>query len=829
MDQFIGTTHLGYTILREIGEGGMGKVYLAENQMIGQQVAIKILDPVLARNPDLRERFAQEARIQVALQHQNIVRVLNAQSSEELSFLIMEYIEGQSLDKVLKRRGKLSVDESIKIFAQVLDAVGYAHDKGIIHRDLKPSNIMVCADGTTKVTDFGIAKVLGDTKLTRTGTSMGSPDYMSPEQVLGKKDIDHRTDIYSLGATLYEMLTGRPPFVIENGGTSDSDFLIKTAHVNQTPISPHELASGLDQGISTVVLKALEKAPSSRFKNCEEFSSLFSLLKALPEKTDVAIKTEGVPRGNSIWSSFFATKRITRKAYFGEWLYCFFVIFILELFSPSFRQAGSLFRELTLLGIYIFLIKQGINRINDVGKSGWFIIVPFYNLVLILSPGTKGENKYGPSPVGTMIKSQSANSANTASGSNLATGFGAKHLALAFSAGLLIFGVGSFLISRESRNSKTVQNDPIELSKRVEKQHADERVKNKTSDTNMSAQPLGKNGDSQETSNSLKANGSSPQPANKSASMSLEELQVQECERGNWNKDCFVKAKDFRNSKKKKNVISARKIFQRGCEQSDMDSCVFVAYMMDTGEGGKIDKSTARSLYTKACDGGHARGCSNLGLMFENSEGGPTDKAEARRLFSKACDGGDAAGCYNLGVTFARGEGGPTDKEEARRLYSKACDGGIVGGCFNLGLMVYTGDGGPTDKEEARKLLTKACDGGHAPGCYNLGYMFGNGEGGPTDKEEARRLYSKACDGGVADGCVNLGLMFDRGEGGSTDKREALRLYSKACDGGDAIGCSNLGGMFAGGDGGPVDKNKARKLFEKACKMGEKEACKWAP
>jgi len=272
MDKPIGTTLLGYTILREIGEGGMGKVYLAENQMVGQQVAIKILDPVLARNPDLRERFAQEARIQVALQHQNIVRVLNAQSSEELSFLIMEYIEGQSLDKVLKRRGKLSVDESIKIFQQVLDAVGYAHAKGIIHRDLKPSNIMVCADGTTKVTDFGIAKVLGDTKLTRTGTSMGSPDYMSPEQVLGKKDIDHRTDIYSLGATLYEMLTGRPPFVIENGGTSDSEFLVKEAHVRRIPIAPSTLQRQLTKYVSIAVMKALEKEPAERFVSCEAFS-----------------------------------------------------------------------------------------------------------------------------------------------------------------------------------------------------------------------------------------------------------------------------------------------------------------------------------------------------------------------------------------------------------------------------------------------------------------------------------------------------------------------------------------------------------------------------
>ncbi len=270
--QFIGSTLLGYTILREIGEGGMGKVYLAENATIGQQVAIKVLDPVLARNSELRERFNQEARIQVALQHNNIVRIFNAQSSDELSFLVMEYIDGESLDKVLRRRGKLSADEAIKIMRQVLDAVGYAHSKGIVHRDLKPSNILVCADGTAKVTDFGIAKVLGDTKLTRTGTSMGSPDYMSPEQVLGKKDIDHRTDIYSLGATLYEMLTGRPPFVIENGGTSDSDFLLKQAHVRNNPIDPRSFNGLITDAVSECILKSLIKHPEGRFSSCSLFA-----------------------------------------------------------------------------------------------------------------------------------------------------------------------------------------------------------------------------------------------------------------------------------------------------------------------------------------------------------------------------------------------------------------------------------------------------------------------------------------------------------------------------------------------------------------------------
>jgi serine/threonine protein kinase len=275
-DRFIGTNLLGYIVVEKIGEGGMGKVYLAENESIGQKVAVKVLDPLLARSEELRERFTQEARIQVSLQHQNIVRVLSAQITGDLCFLILEHIEGQSLDKVLARRGKLPVDEAVQIMRQVLDAVGYAHSRGIVHRDIKPANILVCADGTAKVTDFGIAKVLGDARLTRTGTSMGSPAYMSPEQVLGKKDADHRTDIYSLGAMLFEIITGRPPFVIEETAVSDSDYLIKTAHVQSTPTSPATLVPGLPNGIATTILKALEKSPQSRFESCAEFYASFS-------------------------------------------------------------------------------------------------------------------------------------------------------------------------------------------------------------------------------------------------------------------------------------------------------------------------------------------------------------------------------------------------------------------------------------------------------------------------------------------------------------------------------------------------------------------------
>lgn len=227
-------TVLNYTVLESLGEGGMGAVYRGVHEKLGQEVAIKIMDPLLAKNPDLRERFLSEARIQVHLRHPGIVQLLNADFDGDQVCLILELVRGLSLDHVLAKRGYLPVDEALKIFTQVLSALGYAHKRNVVHRDIKPSNLIIEADGTTRITDFGIAKVLGDIRLTKTGTAMGSAAYMSPEQVLGKKDIDHRSDIYSLGVTFFEILTGSLPFGGKKSDT-ENDFLIKKAHVEQSP------------------------------------------------------------------------------------------------------------------------------------------------------------------------------------------------------------------------------------------------------------------------------------------------------------------------------------------------------------------------------------------------------------------------------------------------------------------------------------------------------------------------------------------------------------------------------------------------------------------
>ena len=300
---------LGYKLIRKIGEGGMGAVYFGVHTDLGQEVAVKVLDPLLARDEELRHRFIQEARIQISLKNPNIVMVHTADTKGEYLSLIMEYVDGLALDEVLRKRKKLPLDEALALFEQVLKAVGHAHQIGVVHRDLKPANIMVQGDGTAKVMDFGIARVLGDMRLTRTGTVMGSAYYMAPEQVLGEKGIGRRADIYSLGITLYETLTGRTPFEEGNGESSDSDYRIKDAHVRRKPPDPRKYEPSLPEHVAQSLLKAMEKDPAKRHESCEAFwqstsmatqaeNSEETLSKSLPESLSKP-KAEHLPKPES--------------------------------------------------------------------------------------------------------------------------------------------------------------------------------------------------------------------------------------------------------------------------------------------------------------------------------------------------------------------------------------------------------------------------------------------------------------------------------------------------------------------------------------------------
>lgn len=263
---------VGHYVLEErIGVGGMGEVWKGRHELLARQVAVKSIAPHLAADPQFANRFRLEAKAQAALVHPRIVSVTDFFFVPEGFFLVMPLIEGESLERRLERQHPLEVAEAFAIAVDILDALGYAHARGVIHRDVKPSNILVDTHGHGYLTDFGIALMVGQQRLTQTGASIGTPHYMSPEQILRPRQLDHRTDIYSFGCVLFEMLVGRPPFDATTEGV-DPDFVVKEAHLRQPPPSPLALNPALPPPLEPIILRALAKKPEERFQTCADFA-----------------------------------------------------------------------------------------------------------------------------------------------------------------------------------------------------------------------------------------------------------------------------------------------------------------------------------------------------------------------------------------------------------------------------------------------------------------------------------------------------------------------------------------------------------------------------
>jgi hypothetical protein len=259
-----------YEIVEILGAGGMGQVYKVRNMISNRIEAMKILLPGAGADQSLADRFLREIQVQATLDHPNIARLHTAHLMGNQLIMIMEYVEGSTIEKLLEH-GTLSVRESVQYAQQVLSALSYAHARGVVHRDIKPANIMRMPDGTVKLMDFGIARMQQDRKLTQTGSTVGSLFYMSPEQIRGSQP-DPRSDLYSLGITLYEMVTGRRPF------EGNSDFTIMAAHLQQSPLAPIDVVPGVPQPVNDIILMAIAKDPAERFQSAEAFRAALDSL-----------------------------------------------------------------------------------------------------------------------------------------------------------------------------------------------------------------------------------------------------------------------------------------------------------------------------------------------------------------------------------------------------------------------------------------------------------------------------------------------------------------------------------------------------------------------
>lgn len=269
----IGQTIGTYRIEQKVGEGGMGAVYRGRDLMLEREVAIKALRPELARQPELVARFRSEAVTLARLNHSHIATLYNFLRHGNDYFMVMEFVRGRTLEAIIRQSGAIETERAVRLFCQALEGIAHAHTLGVIHRDIKPANLMLTESDEVKVMDFGIARVLGTARQTKTGRLIGTLEYMSPEQMRGL-ETDARSDLYSLGILLYEMLTGRVPF------QSDSDYELMRAQVEDDPPPPREFKGEIPLAVELAIMRALAKDPAARFQSATEFRA--ALISAVP-------------------------------------------------------------------------------------------------------------------------------------------------------------------------------------------------------------------------------------------------------------------------------------------------------------------------------------------------------------------------------------------------------------------------------------------------------------------------------------------------------------------------------------------------------------------
>jgi beta-lactam-binding protein with PASTA domain len=265
-----------YRAIKRLGVGGMAEVWCAEDEVLGRRVALKLLGGRFIDDPEFRERFRREAQAAAGLTHPNIVSIFDRSEWDGQPYIAMELVDGRTLKELVTERGPLEPGMAVNLTEQVLRALGYAHRRGIVHRDVKPQNVIIDGDGQAKVADFGIARS-GHSEMTETGAIVGTVAYLSPEQAQGLP-VDRRSDLYSAGVVLYELLTGHVPF------EGEAPVSVALKHVSELPVPPGQLRPGIPPALEAVVMRALEKDPARRFQSAEEFIAALENARRVPTR-----------------------------------------------------------------------------------------------------------------------------------------------------------------------------------------------------------------------------------------------------------------------------------------------------------------------------------------------------------------------------------------------------------------------------------------------------------------------------------------------------------------------------------------------------------------
>ncbi|MHB8624017.1 MAG: serine/threonine protein kinase [Sulfuricaulis sp.] len=360
-----------YLTLSRIGMGGMGVVYRAHDTELNRTVALKVLPPHLCKYPDYLKRFHTEAQAQARLNSPYIITLYELMEHSAGEILVLEYVEGETLEKCLRHYGALSVPEAVRLFEQTLRGVEHIHQMGVVHRDLKPSNIFITREGDIKLMDFGIARLLDNHDPSQKGTMVGTLLYISPEQINGR-ETDCRSDVYTLGVSLFEAVTGRLPF------ERRSDYALMHAHIQENPPSPKEYQRKLPRELAAVILKAIEKDPNRRYQSAAEFrTALLELGMVERRQTVTADFTANIPV-----SSNPRAKGAISRIWGGAWLdlsmvaMALMLVVVLDVYPSSTVltkdsvAAISSTQKNTRPRLSLVAARQPINRLASAGAGG---------------------------------------------------------------------------------------------------------------------------------------------------------------------------------------------------------------------------------------------------------------------------------------------------------------------------------------------------------------------------------------------------------------------------------------------------------------------------
>lgn len=760
-------TRIGdYEILREIGRGGMGVVYEAREAALGRTVALKILPVHLASNPEYIERFRKEARLIGQLNHPNIVTIHGIGIHENLHFIVMEHVKGRDLSQILEGGAQLPVGFAFGIASQVAAALSAAHRLKIIHRDIKPQNIMVDPNGRVKVMDFGIAKWVGESVATVTseGTLIGTPAYMSREQCLGGQ-LDGRSDLYSLGVVLYQMLTGALPHTGENAAVVIQKIL------NEIPAPVLDSRPDVPRPAAAVVERLMAKDAEGRYATADEACA--DLRQYGGEDSGAALGAIGELVTQVITP--MPTERITRKT-----------AMFLEVISKLARRRTVAFAagSLVVLLAALFLSRGGRSVAPRVPQT------PTLQFAASAVPVPEIEWDEAPAD-GAPVHDPQVRLAWRVKNDAVAEGFliglndlNPKVKIAETSKSFDLVAAGSQIVKIIPIGSDGAKGEPLIAMFNYHPEHAPELA---VADSEPPPRP---------------DLGASPARVLRGIVKKSEETKTDEA------------------------AIQVTRTGASTSPSSIMD--VDAAIRSFSGVDGKVAESAARQAILSAAQGTNPIAKMWAGWFYHWGRCGFAKDSERATAFTKMAiekarpmaETGDPDAQFLLGAALDQGLLVKRDPERAAELVRQAADKNQTTAMNYLGWMYFEGRGFAKSNDEALKWFQAAAMRGDVNAMNNLGWMYLQGRGATKDSGQALAWFAKAADAGSPRAMSSLGWMYQEGTGVPRDDARALEWFRKAADAADPQALFVLASRHEEGRGVARDRARAIALYRQAASLG---------